>query len=228
MSTVDDDRLSREHHVRRRAEQVRADLEGLWGDEPPPGPDPELTSLVDALALDDDHGRRAGLLVQGDAIPFHVLVRLLLTSSVGEAVLPELPPELRARIDLVAATLDPDALATWVANRGLPQTPSGAFALHLEPPVVDLDERVSGLLGFAARQQRVSWGEVLSRVHPQDREDVRRATVEALGKASSLGMRFRVLHADGSVRWLSTVAHALTGEDGRTTRQIVGFTMPSP
>ncbi|WP_432544974.1 PAS domain-containing protein [Kineococcus sp. SYSU DK002] len=228
MSTVDDDRLSREHHVRRRAEQVRADLEGLWGDEPPPGPDPELTSLVDALALDDDHGRRAGLLVQGDAIPFRALVRLLLTSPAGEAVLPELPPELRARVDLAAATADPDALVTRVVDRGVPPTPSGAFALHLEPAVVDLDERVSGLLGFAARQQRVTWEEVLSAVHPDDREDVRRATAGALERASSLGLRFRVLHADGSVRWLSTVGHALTGEGGRTTRQIVGFTTPSP
>ena len=43
----------------------------------------------------------------------------------------------------------------------------------------------------------------------------------------ALDLRFRVLQSDGSVRWLSTVGHALTGEDGGT-EQIVGFTMPSP
>lgn len=227
MSTVDDDRLSREHHVRRRAEVVRTDLTALWGDEPPPGPDPQITALVDSLALDDDHGRRAGLLVQGDSIPFHVLVRLLITSTVGHSVLAELPAGLRARIDLAAATVDPQAMRTWISNRGLPQTPSGAFAMHLEPPVVDLDERVSGLLGLPARQHRVSYEESLRNVHPADLGLVQAATRDAFVKQSSLSMRYRVVHEDGTVHWLSTVGHALTGEDGGT-ELVVGFTMPSP
>ncbi|PRY10032.1 PAS domain-containing protein [Kineococcus rhizosphaerae] len=223
----DDDRLTREHHVRRRAEQVRSDLAQLWGDEAPPGPDPQMTSLVDALALDDDHGRRSGVLVQGDAIPFPVLVRLLLSSPVGAAVLAELPPAVRARVDLAAATVDPRAMSAWVATRGLPQTPSGAFAMLVDPQVVDLDERVSGLLGYPARQRRLTWEEVLDRVHPDDRAEVDRATREAIAKCSSLSLRFRVADPDGEVRWLSTVGHALTGEDG-DTEQVVGFTMPSP
>lgn len=223
----DDDSLSREHHVRRRAEQVRADLADLWGDEPPPGPDPEMTSLVDSLALDDDHGRQLGLLVQGDAVPFHVLVRLMLTSPLGQAVIPDLPASVRARVDLAAATVDPVGFRAWTATRGLPQTPSGAFAMHLSPEVVDLDERVSGLLGFPSRQHRLSWDDTLRHVHPEDQERVSKTTREAFAKASSLSLRFRVLQSDGSVRWLSTVGHALTGEDGGT-EQIVGFTMPSP
>ncbi|WP_328294015.1 PAS domain-containing protein [Kineococcus sp. NBC_00420] len=226
MSTIDES-LSREHHVRRRAEQVRADLEALWGDDLPPGPDPRTTELVDALALDDDHGRTAGLLVQGDAIPFHLLVRLLATSSVGEAVLTELPPELRARVDLAVATVDPLAMAAWAATRGLPQTPSGAFAMHVDPPVIDLDERVSGLLGFPARQHRLPWAESMRNVHPADVGLVADATRHAFEKQASLSMRFRVLHEDGSVLWVSTVGHALAGEDGGT-EQVVGFTMPSP
>lgn len=227
MSTIDDDRLSREHHVRRRAEQVRLELEALWGDDLPPGPDPRTTELVDSLALDDDHGRRAGLLVQGDAIPFPLLVRLLGSSSVGEEVLAELPAELRARIDLAAATVDPQATRAWAAGRGLPQTPSGAFAMHVDPPVVDLDERVSGLLGFPSRQHRMPWSESMRNVHPADLEVVADATASAFEKQASLSMRFRVVHEDGTVRWLSTVGHALTGEDG-VTEQVVGFTMPSP
>jgi PAS domain-containing protein len=226
VSTIDES-LSREHHVRRRAEQVRGDLEALWGDDLPPGPDPRTTELVDSLALDDDHGRTAGLLVQGDAVPFHLLVRLLATSSVGEAVLAELPPELRARVDLAVATVDPPAMAAWAATRGLPQTPSGAFAMHVDPPVVDLDERMSGLLGFAARQHRLPWAESMRNVHPADLGLVVDATRQACEKQASLSMRFRVLHEDGSVLWVSTVGHALTGEDGGT-EQVVGFTMPSP
>ena len=52
----------------RRAERVLAVLRELWGDEPPPGPDPDLAWLVDALAVDDAHGREEGLVVHSDAI----------------------------------------------------------------------------------------------------------------------------------------------------------------
>jgi PAS domain-containing protein len=227
VSTIDDGGLSREHHVRRRAEQVRTDLEALWGDQLPPGPDPRTTELVDSLALDDDLGRRNGLLVQGDSIPFHLLVRLLATSTVGQSVLAELPAQLRARIDLSMATVDPHSMRTWAAERGLPATPSGAFAMHVDPPVVDLDERVSGLLGFPAKQHRMSWADSLEHVHPADVSVVTEAARSACEKQASLSMRFRVVHEDGSVLWLSTMGHALTGEDG-ATEQVVGFTMPSP
>jgi PAS domain-containing protein len=227
VSTIGEDDLSREHHVRRRAEQVRSDLQALWGDGPPPGPDARTTELVDALALDDDHGRRNGLLVQGDAIPFHLLVRLLSTSPVGASVLAELPAGLRARVDLAVTAIDPRAVRAWAAARGQPQTPSGAFAIHVDPAVVDLDERVSSLLGFPARQHRLAWGEAVRNVHPADVAVVAEATREAVGKRASLSVRFRVAHPDGTVLWLSTVGHALTGEDGRT-EQVVGFTMPSP
>ena len=113
------------------------------------------------------------------------------------------------------------------AERGLPQTPSGAFALHAQPRVVDLDERVSSLLGFPARQHRVPWAEAVRHVHPADRAEVDGAARAAFEKHASLSVRFRVVHEDGTVRWLSTVGHALTGEDGGT-EQVVGFTMPSP
>ena len=224
---MSEDPLSREHHVRRRAEQVRADLTALWGDDVPPGPDPQITALVDSLALDDEHGRRHGLVVQGDAVPFHVVVRLLVSSPVGQQVLAQLPAQLRARVDLAVATLDEPAAAVRPVEPGVPQTPSGVFALRVRPQVVDLDERTSGLLGLPARQHRLTWAQALARVHPADRAEVQAATLASLHERASLSLRFRVVHDDGGVHRLSTVAHALTGEDGGT-EQVVGFTMPSP
>lgn len=223
----DEDELSREHHVRRRAEQVLADLRSLWGDELPPGVDPVTTVLVDSLALDDDQGRRQGLLVQGDAVPFHLLTKLMTTSTIGRDVLEELPPALRARIDLAVATVSPLTMQEWTAKRGLPQIPSGAFAMRVDPQVVDLDERVSSLLGMPARQHRVPWDELFATVHPADRGPVTEALTRAFERQGSVSMRFRVVHPDGRVYWLSSVGHALTGEDGGT-EQIVGFTTPSP
>jgi hypothetical protein len=62
--------VERAHHVRRL-------LKDLWGDELPPAPDPELTVLIDALALDDDHGREQELVTQRDGLTIEVLHRLL-------------------------------------------------------------------------------------------------------------------------------------------------------
>nr|WP_240897068.1 PAS domain-containing protein [Kineococcus vitellinus] len=155
------------------------------------------------------------------------MVRLLVSSPVGQQVLAQLPAPLRARVDLALTTLGGPAAAAGPADRGLPQTPSGAFALRVRPEVVDLDERTSGLLGLPARQHRLTWAQVLERVHPQERAQVQAATLASLHKQASLNLRFRVVHDDGGEHWLSAVAHALTGEDGGT-EQIVGFTMPSP
>nr|WP_281373048.1 PAS domain-containing protein [Kineococcus aurantiacus] len=93
--------------------------------------------------------------------------------------------------------------------------------------VVDVDERVSGLLGLSARQRRMTWEEALGPVHPEDRERLTGAARESIRRTGSLSSRFRVVHPDGSVHWLSTVGHALEGADGGTD-QVVGFTMPSP
>lgn len=231
----DGDELSREHHVRRRAERVLAEMHELWGDEMPPGPDPETTALVDTLAIDDDRGRRQGLLVQGDAVPFHLLTRLMSTSPLGLDVLHELPPVLRARIDLALATdSTPDlertvqwSAAQWSAGRGMPQTPSGAFAMHAAPAVVDLDERVSSLMGMPARQHRLPWDALFDTVHPADQGALAEVVQRAFERQGSMTARYRVVHPDGASYWLSSVGHALTGEDGGTD-QVVGFTVPSP
>lgn len=84
----------------RRAEAVRAGLREMWGDEPPPGPDHDLTELVDGLALDDDLGRRHGLLVQGDGLTLTTLATLIAALPEGERhrLLPSLPPALRRRL----------------------------------------------------------------------------------------------------------------------------------
>jgi PAS domain-containing protein len=51
-----------------RAQRVLAVLRDLWGDERPPGQDPELAWIVDALAVDDAHGREDGFVVHSDGL----------------------------------------------------------------------------------------------------------------------------------------------------------------
>ncbi|WP_432561019.1 PAS domain-containing protein [Kineococcus sp. SYSU DK003] len=73
------DQGSSEHGDARsaRAARVLAVLKNLWGDEPPPGADPDLAWLVDALAVDDAQGREDGYLVRGDDISLTSLANWL-------------------------------------------------------------------------------------------------------------------------------------------------------
>lgn len=60
-----------------RAGRVLAALKHLWGDEPPPGEDSDLAWIVDALAIDDAHGREDGYVVRSDAITLTSLAQWL-------------------------------------------------------------------------------------------------------------------------------------------------------
>lgn len=76
------DQLDREHQRRLRAENVRAVLRDMWGDELPTSMDPVLDILIDAVAIDDDFGRQHHLVVQGDGLSQEQL-RAALRESVG-------------------------------------------------------------------------------------------------------------------------------------------------
>ncbi|MGI4895545.1 MAG: PAS domain-containing protein [Janthinobacterium lividum] len=221
------DDLSHEHHVRRRAELVISGLRELWGEDLPPGPEAETVVLIDGLAIDDDQGRQLGLLVQSDAVPLNLLTRLLSADPGRREILEQLSPRLRARLDLEVETAEQERVAALKDPEGLPGTPSGVFALHDDPAVVDLDQRVSSLLGLPAQQHRLPWTRALDLVHPADRAVMSHLTRQAFRTQGSFSLRYRVVHEDGQSVWLSSVGHVLTGEQGGKG-QVVGFTVPSP
>lgn len=67
-----------------RAGRVLAALRDLWGDEPPPGENADLAWLVDALAIDDAHGRQDGCLVRSDEISLATLAQWLTTPQFSD------------------------------------------------------------------------------------------------------------------------------------------------
>lgn len=67
-----------------RAARVLAVLKDLWGDEPPPGEDSDLAWLVDALAIDDAHGREDGYVVRSDTITLTSLAQWLTTPQFSD------------------------------------------------------------------------------------------------------------------------------------------------
>jgi signal transduction histidine kinase len=62
--------------------------------------------------------------------------------------------------------------------------------------------------------------EFLMRVHPDDRKRVSQADRDALAGVRPFDMEFRVIRADGEVRWLIDRARVFRGPDGRPLRMI--------
>jgi len=68
--------LDVEHQRRLRAERVLTLLRELWGDEPPPGLNSQLSLLIDAVATDDEHAREQRLVSHGDGLSYTLLAAL--------------------------------------------------------------------------------------------------------------------------------------------------------
>lgn len=81
-----------------RARQTITALRDVWGTELPPGPDPTLTVMTDAVAFDDDHGRNLALVVQGDQLPLTAVLALVVGVGTVADRLAVLPPALHARV----------------------------------------------------------------------------------------------------------------------------------
>jgi len=56
--------------------------------------------------------------------------------------------------------------------------------------------------------------------HPDDREDLQQAVVGAIADGTPLSMDYRILSADGKMRWLSTWGSTYQGLDGQLERMI--------
>lgn len=96
------DPLDLEHQRRTRAERVVAMLQALWGDDLPAGPHPELTVLIDAIAIDDEHATSQRLVNHGDGLTYDLLAalctQLLRITAAGDSfpasLIAQLPPAL--------------------------------------------------------------------------------------------------------------------------------------
>ena len=73
------------------------------------------------------------------------------------------------------------------------------------------------LFGFAPAE-RLELEQILQRLHPDDREAVRRVFEQALAAGSSYDTEFRVLLPDGGMRWISSHGRVECDANGRPVR----------
>ena len=102
------------------------------------------------------------------------------------------------------------ALATESAGAGLWCTEAGSDRGWVTPKLRELFR-----LG---PEENVSYERFLQLVHPEDLEHVRAATEQALVTDEELRVDFRVVLADGSVRWISSRGRRHLDASGKTKR----------
>ncbi|WP_432540416.1 hypothetical protein [Kineococcus sp. SYSU DK002] len=213
------DALSREHHLRRRAERVRVVLEALWGDQLPDAPDPVLTVLVDTVAVDDQHGVQDQLVVQGDGLSLQALAAVL--ADARSSATPALvPPDLRARLAGLrpAAERVVDLRAT--GEVALPSEATGAWEYDAREGTVSWDARGGALCGLGDHPGVAALPEWLRRgVHEQDRSLVAAALRSSAATGRPYDVRFRVAPPGRAV--VLARGRVLTGPGGGV--RVLGF-----
>ena len=210
--------IDRQHRLRLRAERVTALLVQLWGDRPPPSANPQVTTLVDAVAGDDEHGRGDQLVVHGDHLSYQQLVRALRHRGSAEEALGELPAPLADRLRTSGLLTAPALSAGATA---LPAAECGAWELDTATGTIAYDAVAARILGAghaAGREQLpANTGDV---VHPEDRALVAAGLAAAARTGRPYEARFRTLQPDGSYAWCLSRARVLLGAGAP---RLVGF-----
>ncbi len=97
----------------------------------------------------------------------------------------------------------------------------GTWDTDVESMVCEWSSLEAELFGFPANLLRVTYQDVLERIHPEDREVLERALALARETAGPYQLEFRVILPDGSIRWLANFGRFQYDHSGIATR-IVG------
>jgi PAS domain S-box-containing protein len=90
----------------------------------------------------------------------------------------------------------------------------GTFRVDFQANTADWDPNVGPLFGIAAAPGIHVFGELLHRLHPDDRPVVEAKFRACRSQATPVDMEFRVIWPDRSVHWLAMRATVSRGPDG--------------
>jgi PAS domain S-box-containing protein len=77
-----------------------------------------------------------------------------------------------------------------------------------------LGEQIEGICGYSAKELLAGPITCMDVIHPDDREAVNDATAAAIAARRPYVVDYRIIHRDGSVRWLQDKGQAVFGADG--------------
>ena len=94
---------------------------------------------------------------------------------------------------------------------------TGLWSLDLDTGRVLATPRLRELFEFSPSEE-LTYEAFLAMIHPEDRERVRQAFRRAEHEEAEIALEFRVVRADGSVRWIGTWGHRNDDRHAKTRR----------
>jgi serine phosphatase RsbU (regulator of sigma subunit)/PAS domain-containing protein len=94
----------------------------------------------------------------------------------------------------------------------------GVWELDLDTGRMSWDERCAALFAREYEPDAEPSGDVLEHVHPDDRAAVEAAMAAAVAERGQYAAEMRILHTDGSARWVVSRGRVLTDAGGRAVR----------
>lgn len=82
---------------------------------------------------------------------------------------------------------------------------------------VEHSEEVNALLGLEDGRIRPTWESWMNAIFPEDRENISLAVAEACERQEHIDMEYRIVHPDGSVRWVMSRGMPLFDQNGLLT-----------
>jgi PAS domain S-box-containing protein len=78
-----------------------------------------------------------------------------------------------------------------------------------------LGEQIADICGYSAKELLAGPIRCMDVIHPDDRDMVNEATAAAIAARQPYVVDYRIIHRDGSIRWLQDKGQAVFGEDGQ-------------
>jgi PAS domain S-box-containing protein len=78
-----------------------------------------------------------------------------------------------------------------------------------------LADQIEGICGYSAKELLAGPVTCMTVIHPDDRAMVNDATAAAIATRQPYVVDYRIIHRDGSIRWLQDKGQAVFGEDGQ-------------
>jgi two-component system sensor histidine kinase UhpB len=94
----------------------------------------------------------------------------------------------------------------------------GTYDWDLVTDRITVDDRMLKILGLPPGTVMGSLAESIHRVHPDDRAYVERTVAEIFHGSPGQRRQYRIIRADGAVRWVASKSHIERGPDGGVVR----------
>jgi GAF domain-containing protein len=133
------------------------------------------------------------------------------------ALAAEVAAAVRTELELAAASAELRSSLTRL-EVALEASMVGVWELDLDTGRMSWDERCAALFDREYVPGLDATGDVLEHVHPDDRAAVDAAMAAAVAERGQYSAEMRILHANGSARWVVSRGRVLTDSTGRAVR----------